>query len=106
LNSKTNPAAPGSIIVLYGIGAGDTTPPGQDGSIASNRFPVPLLPVSVLVSGAPAPDILYAGAAPLEVAGKFQINVRVPPGTASGDQPVTVIVGTSNSQSGVTAAIR
>jgi uncharacterized protein (TIGR03437 family) len=106
LNSKTNPAAPGSIIVLYGIGGGDTTPPGQDGSIASNPFPVPLLPVSVLISGAPAPDILYAGAAPLEVAGKFQINVRVPPGTASGDQPVTVIVGTSNSHSGVTAAIR
>jgi uncharacterized protein (TIGR03437 family) len=107
LNSAANPATPGSVITLYGTGAGETSPPGEDGRIASHAIAsAPLQPVSVTIGGVPAPDISYNGAAPAEVAGKFRIDVRVPPGTPSGDQAVVVSVGESSSQPGLTAAIR
>jgi len=96
----------GSVITLYGTGAGDTSPPGEDGRIVSNPFPAPLLPISVTNRGSARVRHLYAGAAPSEVAGKFRIDVRTPPGTPSGDQPVIVTVGNSITQAGVTAAIR
>jgi len=56
-NSAANPAPLGSVITLYGTGAGDTSPPGEDGRIVSNPFPAPLLPISVTTGGVPASDI-------------------------------------------------
>jgi len=77
VNSPNNPAAPGSVITLYATGLGQTTPPGQDGTVASSVLPAPNLPVSVDIGGLPA-FVLYAGAAPDLAEGIFQINVRVP----------------------------
>ena len=93
-NSPDNPAPRGSIIVLYGTGAGQTDPPGVDGLIPAAILPKPLLPVSIQIAGAPA-EILYAGAAPELISGVLQVNCRVPVDIAAGKAvPVVLKVGT------------
>jgi uncharacterized protein (TIGR03437 family) len=109
-NSARNPAARGSIAALYATGAGQTNPPGIDGSIPPtgriSDYPVPVLPVRVTVGGRPA-EILYAGAAPHAVAGLLQVNFRVPADAPTGGAiPLVLTVGDSSSPDGVTMAVR
>jgi uncharacterized protein (TIGR03437 family) len=107
LNTAANPAAVGSVIVLYGTGEGQTTPGGIDGRPAPAVFqelPRPMLPVSVTIGGVPA-EVVYAGAVPYVTAGEFQANVVVPPGLEPGDHEVVVKIGTHSSQPGVTVAV-
>ena len=77
INSPDNPAAVGSVVVIYATGAGVMQPPVQDGKIFSDTSAKPVLPVSVSFSGNLA-EVLYAGLAPGIVAGVVQINARVP----------------------------
>lgn len=106
VNSASKPAAPGSIVVLYATGEGQTSPAGVDGLLANGpTYPAPVLPVSVTIGGVNAP-VLYAGAAPTFVAGVMQINVRVPNGVAGGPQPVQLTVGTAQSTQTITVAIQ
>jgi uncharacterized protein (TIGR03437 family) len=105
VNSPSNPAAKGSIVVLYGTGEGQTNPRGVDGRIASSVFPKPLGSVSVTIGGIAA-QVLYAGAAPGLVAGVFQINATLPPGVPSGAVSVVVTVGTASSQPGLTLSVQ
>ena len=84
-NSRENPAAAGSIVSLYATGLGLTTPAVPDGSLTPIPIPIQNLKVEVTV---PNPDmhnpnpafaeVLYAGPAPLAIAGLSQINVRIP----------------------------
>jgi uncharacterized protein (TIGR03437 family) len=104
-NSASNPAAAGSIVVLYATGEGQTTPGGVDGQMATLALPAPRLPVTVTVDGRNA-QILYAGAAPGEVAGMMQINIVLPSGLAAGDIPITFSVGAAASQAGLTVAVK
>ena len=106
VNTHTNPAAPGSVVVLYATGAGITTPASQDGFITAAPYPQPTLPVSVSIYGLPA-QVLYAGAAPGLVAGVLQINVVVPAnaGPYTYDQ-VVVTVGDYVSPSAVTLTVQ
>lgn len=108
VNSSTNPAAKGSIVVLYGEGAGQTTPQELDGAITSivaPLLPQPVLPVTVEIGGQDA-QVNYAGAAPGFVAGMLQVNVQIPPNAPSGNVPVMLQVGSASSQPGVTIAIQ
>ncbi len=104
-NSATNPAAKGSIIVLYGTGEGPTTPRGVDGRIAVGVYPKPVLPMKAAVGGAQV-EVLYAGSAPGITAGVFQMNLRLPADVASGPVPVVVTAGTAASQPGLTVSVR
>jgi uncharacterized protein (TIGR03437 family) len=105
LNSTLNPAARGSIVVLYATGEGQTNPGGVNGKPAATPYPRPLATVSLQIGGYPS-DVLYAGGAP-GYAGLMQINVRVPSGYAgTGALPVTLSVGGTSSQSGVTLAVK
>ncbi len=105
LNSSLNPAARGSIVVLYATGEGQTSPRGVDGRPADAPYPAPLAPVALNIGGYPA-EILYAGAAP-GFAGLMQINARVPAGYAgAGILPVTLSVGGTASQGGTTMAVK
>ncbi len=104
-NSALNPAAQGSIVVLFGTGAGQTVPGGLDGVRATDVYPLPVLPVTVSIGGQNA-TVLYAGAAPGQVAGLIQMNVVIPAGTPSGAVPVTFTMGTRTSPSGVTVAVQ
>jgi len=110
-NSAENPAPPGSIITLFATGvapwAGAYAGPGVDGSVAI----VPQLyaywsTLSLTIGGQPA-QILYAGTAPYQVWGVFQVNARVPQGVASGPQPVVLTVGqASNASQQATVAVQ
>jgi uncharacterized protein (TIGR03437 family) len=104
-NAGSNPAVSGSIVALYATGEGQTAPGGVDGQMAGVPFPKSKLAVSVAVDGRNA-EILYAGAAPGEVAGLLQINVRLPLGLASGNIPITFSVGGTASQTGLTVAVK
>lgn len=106
VNGPSNPAARNSIVILYATGEGQTTPPGQDGKLASEPLPRPVLPVTVEIGDVQAP-VLYAGGAPQMVAGVMQVNVRVPARAPVGSAvPVKIKVGNYESQPGVTMAIK
>jgi len=104
-NSAANPAAAGSIIVLFGTGEGQTTPAGVDGLVASGTPPKPNQPVTVTIGGRAA-DVVYEGGAPQAVAGLYQVNVTIPPGASVGNQPVILTVGGVPSASGLTVAVK
>jgi uncharacterized protein (TIGR03437 family) len=92
-NSFGDPAPRGSVVMLYATGAGQTNPGGNDGQITSGTpYAAPQLPVKVLIDNQPA-DVLYAGAAPGQVQGVIQINVRVPAAASSGQVHVVLQVG-------------
>jgi uncharacterized protein (TIGR03437 family) len=105
LNSVSNPAAIGSVVLLYATGEGQTTPSGVNGKLAVIPLPAPQAPVTVTIDGIDA-TVLYAGAAAGLVAGVMQVNVQIPDGVASGARPVILKVGQTESQAGVTVAIQ
>jgi uncharacterized protein (TIGR03437 family) len=87
LNSASNPAALGSIMVLYGTGEGVTG-----------------LPVTVTVGGYPA-QVLYSGPV-AGYAGLWQINIVLPSGyIAPGTMNVIASVGPLSTQAGLTIAV-
>ncbi len=104
VNTAANPAAPGSVLVLYGTGEGQTSPAGIDGSVANAVFPKPLLDVTVTIGGRPA-SILYAGAAPGFVAGVLQVNVTIPDGV-TGSAPIQVRIGSATTPAGLNINVR
>lgn len=108
VNSASNPASPGSIIVLYGTGAGQMTPGGVDGQIVGgNPLPRPLAQPTLVTIGGQNASVEYSGAAPGAVAGLSQINVRVPNGLpANNNTPITLRIGNFGPLTGVTVAIR
>jgi len=106
-NTPANPAAAGSVVVIYCVGGGVTNPPSADGAILG--VPAPVLaqqPVTVTIGGTNS-QVLYSGAVAYSIAGLTQINAVVPPGlTAHGQVPVVVSIGGVQSQSGVTVALQ
>ncbi len=111
VNSPLNPAAKGSIVLLFGTGEGQTNPAGVDGSVANSLpLPAPLGPVTVHIGGPPGigvpAQVLYAGAAPGDVAGVLQIDVMIPPNVPSGLVPIYFSVGGSPSYNMTTIAIQ
>ncbi len=50
--------------------------------------------------------MLYAGAAPGQIAGVAQINVKIPMQIAPGANEVRVTIGGSTSPAGVTVAVK
>jgi len=77
-----------------------------DGLVASGTpLPRPTRAATVRIDGQPA-EVQYAGAAPGQVAGLMQVNVRIPAGVSSGDVPIEIQVGDAKSQPGMTIAIK
>ena len=107
VNSAANPAARGDYVSIYATGAGQTSPAGVDGLIATAPFPLTVAQTSVTIGGLPCPIIEYSGAAPGFVSGALQINAQVPAGVTPGPNvPVQVKIGDAISQPGVTLAVR
>jgi uncharacterized protein (TIGR03437 family) len=106
LNAEANPVAKGGVIVLYGTGAGVTTPAGNDGAISTSNTPFTAPVAAVQVNGADA-TVLYFGPAPGLVDGVFQMNVRLPAIMSAGrGVPLVVTIGGQPSQTGVTIAVK
>jgi uncharacterized protein (TIGR03437 family) len=105
LNSAANPAARGSVVILYATGEGQRNPAGLTGVPApANASPV-MSPATLTVGGAAA-TLGYAASAPGFI-GLMQINLTVPAATTTGASvPVVLTIGTAQSPSGVTIAIK
>ena len=84
VNSRSNPAAAGSIVTIWATGAGLAAFHEADGAIAGSApgavLDYPALPVSIIRAVAPADslEVTYAGDAPGFVAGTMQVNFRLP----------------------------
>jgi uncharacterized protein (TIGR03437 family) len=83
INSPQNPATVGSIVSIYVTGLGPLSSEPADGSVVG--LPLPTLVNGVQVGFIPsfppfwnAGEVQYAGPAPFEVAGLYQINVKIP----------------------------
>lgn len=86
INSAQNPAHPGSTVVLFGIGGGQTSP----ASVAGEVTPLGLRPLTATTqvqvpytnSAPSSPEVTltieYAGAAPELLSGVTQMNVTLP----------------------------
>jgi uncharacterized protein (TIGR03437 family) len=104
-NSMTNPTSAGSAVMVFGTGFGVLTPPAADGQIATG-IALTQSPVQATVGGIPA-EVMYAGAAPGLIDGVVQINVRLPASLAPTDSaPVTLKMGSAETQAGVTVAVK
>ena len=105
INSASNPAKRGSIVVLFGTGEGQTTPAGVDGQTAVSVYPKPNTPITVKIGGSDG-QVLYYGAAPTLVAGVLQISVTIPAGIPDGNATVQVFEGASQSPATITVAVK
>ncbi|MGI8741950.1 MAG: BACON domain-containing protein [Bryobacteraceae bacterium] len=109
VNGAANPAAKGSVIVIYATGEGVLTPQPPTGSVTSATgptFPKPVSNVAVTIGGQPA-QLLYSGEAPGLVSGVLQVNAVVPQNIGSGSQTVALTVGgATNLQQAITVAIQ
>jgi uncharacterized protein (TIGR03437 family) len=105
INSPTNPAVRGSVVVLYSTGAVTFDKSFADGQILGTDLGRPNAPVWVRFGKLPG-DILYAGTAPFLVNGALQVNVRLLADLIGGGAvPVQLLVGTAGSQTGVTISV-
>lgn len=105
INSPSNPASVGSVIMIYGTGFGVLNPVPPDGQMVQ-ALANTQVPVIATIDGVGA-DVLYAGAAPGLVAGVVQINVRVPGGVATNSTASLALgIGSYTAQSGVTVSVQ
>jgi uncharacterized protein (TIGR03437 family) len=107
VNGVENPAAAGSIVSIYGTGAGVMTPPHPDGLIIPatvDPLPRPDLPLSVEIGGLRA-TVHYAGGAPMLPNGMLQLNVEIPAELEPGVYDVVLRIGESVSPLGVTVVV-
>jgi endoglucanase len=88
-NSTLNPARLGEVVTVFGTGDGQTDPDGIDGQVARKPLPAIRGPVTARVGGVDA-EVLYAGATSGQLAGFFQVNLRIP--ASAGTDPSTPIV--------------
>lgn len=106
INSQSNPAGPGSIVVLFATGAGKLDPVPEDGTAIAGT-PPRTLPASAYIGSCPA-EVLYSGSAPGLIAGAIQVNVRVPdqPQCGRGNLRVVLFFGGALSQELATISVR
>jgi uncharacterized protein (TIGR03437 family) len=109
LNSATNPAAKGSIILIYATGGGQTAIlPSPEGQVVGVSTPLPeLIQTTTVTIGADTISPEYAGAVPTAIAGLVQINATIPlTARTNKATPLLVTVGGRTSQAGVTIAVK
>ena len=106
INSGSNPASPGWVLVLYVTGEG-SIPSALDGAVTSAANVKPLVGApTVLIDDTPA-TVQYYGEAIGIVSGVLQINVLIPTGirTSQADS-LSFTIGGNTSQSGVSVQIK
>lgn len=94
------PALPGDFVTLFLTGGGSTNPAFASGELPGGIGNVTGATVVTLGgSQIAAGDFFYLGVTP-GFAGLYQLNVRIPPGTPPGSQPVVLSVGGAVSPAG------
>jgi uncharacterized protein (TIGR03437 family) len=102
-----SPAKPGDIVALYGTGFGDTNHPVAAGQLATGQSTL-TNPITVTIGTTTlaSTDVLYAGLTPGSISGLYQFNVRIPASTPNGDIPVTISIGSAQTQASATIAVQ
>ena len=104
VNTSSNPAAPGSVVQIFGTGGGVLTPAVTAGGVAGDTLAYTAT-CTATVNGETA-AVVYAGSAPGLVYGVNQFNVELPADTPSGAQKIVLTVGGTTSQSDVTVFVK
>ncbi|HUJ51056.1 MAG TPA: SBBP repeat-containing protein [Bryobacteraceae bacterium] len=102
VNSVSRPAAPGSIVSLYAVGARATS--DGDGAIAAEAQNVTSVQ-AVIGTPLQLAQVLYAGPSPGSISALTQVNVQLPAGVTGDHVPVWILAGGLTSQAGMTIAI-
>lgn len=107
VNSSSNPAARGSVIQLFGTGAGVIPSAPPDGAVVGGQTNTPFRP-QVNINGrfVNDSDIVYSGLTPGAIA-LWQINVRIPDTVAPNNTvPIAIRYRDAASQARLTIAVR
>jgi len=94
MNSAANPARVGSLVSVYGTGAGAVSPAVPTGQAAPNSPLSYAANVTASIDGVPA-EVSFAGLTPGAV-GLLQVNLQVPPLT-TGTYGIQIAVGSARS---------
>ena len=105
INTAAHPAAPGSIVSVYGTGGGAVGPAVTAGFVAGDTLSWISLPYSATVNGQSS-TVQYAGTAPTLVYGVDQFNVQLPANLPPGPATIMLKVGNSPSQADVTVFVK
>jgi len=103
LNSASNPAPKGSVVVVYLTGRGTVPYAIQTGKPAPTP-PIDAGGFTCQIAGADAP-VAFGGWTPSAV-GLAQANVTVPTSTPSGEQSLVLNIGGATTQAGVTLFVK
>jgi len=111
LNGSSTPAHVGDTVILYMTGEGDyaTAIPIRTGLLVPSAFtPMPQMsPLPAVTIGGQQAAVTYAGPVVGSLLGILQINATIPAGSATGVAvPMSIAIGTVNSQSGITLVIK
>ena len=90
INSPSNPAPAGAVVVVYMDGTGAVQTPVRDGDAATGTDPA--VNDSSATVGGEAAEVQYLGLTPGSVA-LGQANIRIPADLPSGDYPLVINVG-------------
>lgn len=108
VNGPGNSTVQGQPVQMYLTGAGLMSLGNQTAGL-SGTSPLPTLPtnipVNVSIGGQPA-VVQYAGGAPGQIAGLYQINAVVPVGIGTGPQTVALTIGGAPAQGNVTVYVQ
>jgi uncharacterized protein (TIGR03437 family) len=97
INTQSNAAARGSVIMLYATGLGPTTPAGITGKAAPHAEPLAITVSQywpTITIGGVSAHVEFSGLAPWFV-GLWQVNVTVPANAPAGEQPLVLTTGGS-----------
>jgi uncharacterized protein (TIGR03437 family) len=98
LITSSNPAARGSALVLYCNGLGPVSHQPASGQPASGTNLSQTTTPPVVTIGGQQAQVLFSGLTPGFV-GLYQVNVMVPSGISTGNQPITIAIGGQTSPS-------
>lgn len=105
---EARPARPGETVELYLTGLGATQPSVAPGAIAPlERAPtVTRVRLTIGTTTLTEAAIPYAGLAPGNISGLYQINATIPAGTPNGDVPILLVIGDEQSVAGTTIPVQ
>ena len=105
LNTPQRPASRGSVVQMFLTGEGMTNPSGVTGEVSGLDPKNPTQAVTVQIGGVDA-KVYSATAAPVAIAGLFQVNAVVPADSPIGSVQVLVRIGNASSQSAATLSVQ
>ena len=97
----STPAARNETIQLFATGLGQTNPAISSVTVVS--APAPCANTATVSVGGASAKVAYCG---LVAAGLYQVDVTVPSSATTGDNPVTITMGTFTSASGATINVQ